>query len=164
MHGANRLASNSLLEGVVFGARAGLAMRQEAGTSRVLHQQQRTGDSAHSNDEHIDELLKAIRNLMWRDAGVVRTGSHLRSAIHELNEMKARLPQPWCRRSCEVVNIHQVAQLITRSAVAREESRGAHYREDYPVHNDEKFKKHSIMTKEKDRVWFEEDVPVAVSA
>ena len=163
VHGANRLASNSLLEGAVFGARAGISMRQEAGAtpSHAPHQNT-TKDSDHANDEHIDDLLRTIRNLMWRDAGVVRMGSHLRHAVQELEAMKERLPRPWCRRSCEVINIHQIALLITRSALAREESRGAHYREDFPVHNDAKFRKHTIVEKNKFR--FEEDVRVAVTA
>jgi L-aspartate oxidase len=163
VHGANRLASNSLLEGVVFGARAGIAMRHETGKHSALHHAAEAKDADHRNEEHIDDLLRSIRNLMWHDAGVVRMGSHLRHAIHELEAMKERLPQPWCRRSCEVVNIHQVASLIVRSALAREESRGAHYREDYPDHNDAKLKKHSVVVKAKERVSFEEDVRVAVT-
>jgi L-aspartate oxidase len=162
VHGANRLASNSLLEGVVFGARAGMSMRHEQNaTARSSAQRDTEGRSEHPNDEHIDDLLRSIRSLMWRDAGVVRMGSHLRHAVQELEAMKDRLPRPWCRRSCEVINIHQVALLITRSALAREESRGAHYREDFPEHNDPKFKKHSVVQKNKIR--FEEDASVPVT-
>jgi L-aspartate oxidase len=165
VHGANRLASNSLLEGVVFGARAGISMRQEVGlTPSHTPHKNTTSESDHANDEHIDDLLRSIRNLMWRDVGVVRMGSHLRHAVQELETMKDRLPRPWCRRSCEAINIHQTASLITRSALAREESRGAHYREDFPVHDDAKFKKHSVVLKGKDQIVFEEDVRVAVSA
>jgi L-aspartate oxidase len=164
VHGANRLASNSLLEGVVFGARSGISMRQEVGAPSHAAHLNTTKDTDHANDEHIDDLLRSIRNLMWRDAGVVRMGSHLRHAVQELEAMKERLPRPWCRRSCEVINIHQIALLITRSALAREESRGAHYREDFPVHNDVKFKKHSVALKGKDRIAFEEDVRAAVTA
>jgi L-aspartate oxidase len=164
VHGANRLASNSLLEGVVFGARAGIAMRQEKGGAGSAHPQIAADETEHPNDEHIDDLLRSIRNLMWRDAGVVRMGSHMRHAVQELEAMKERLPRPWCRRSCEVINIQQVALLITRSALAREESRGAHYREDFPVHEDAKFRKHSVVEKGKERVRFEEDARVAVTA
>jgi L-aspartate oxidase len=165
VHGANRLASNSLLEGVVFGARAGIAMRQERreGAASSVHQDATNG-SDHPNDEHIDDLLRSIRTLMWRAAGVVRMGSHLRHAVQELEAMKDRLPQAWCRRSCEVINIHQTVLLTTRFALAREESRGAHYREDFPEHNDAKFKKHSVVMKGKERIAFEEDVRVAVTA
>jgi L-aspartate oxidase len=165
VHGANRLASNSLLEGVVFGARTGIAMRQDSsGNTHSSAHHATTSQSEHPNDEHIDDLLRSIRGLMWRDAGVVRMGSHLRHAVQELEAMKDRLPQPWCRRSCEAVNIHQIALLITRSALAREESRGAHYREDFPEHNDAKFRKHSVVVKGKEKVWFEEDARVAVTA
>jgi len=161
VHGANRLASNSLLEGVVFGARAGMAMRQEESGAGSAHPQMGADETEHPNDEHIDDLLRSIRNLMWRDAGIVRMGSHMRHAVQELEAMKERLPRPWCRRSCEVINIHQVALLIMRSALAREESRGAHYREDFPVHEDAKFRKHSVV--EKNKVRFEEDARVAVT-
>jgi L-aspartate oxidase len=165
VHGANRLASNSLLEGVVFGARAAISMRQEAsGTPSHAPHRNTATETDHPNDEHIDDLLRSIRTLMWRDAGVVRMGSHLRHAVQELEAMKERLPRPWCRRSCEVINIHQTALLITRSALAREESRGAHYREDFPIHDDAKFKKHSVVIIDKDRVRFEQDVRAAVSA
>jgi L-aspartate oxidase len=164
VHGANRLASNSLLEGVVFGARAGITMRHEKADAVSARSQVAPDETEHPNDEHIDDLLRSIRNLMWRDAGVVRMGSHMRHAIQELEAMKARLPRPWCRRSCEVINIHQIALLIARSALAREESRGAHYREDFPIHDDAKFRKHSIVEKSKERVRFQEDARVAVTA
>ena len=165
VHGANRLASNSLLEGVVFGARAGISMQQESGgTPSHAPHHNTTTETDHPNDEHIDDLLRSVRTLMWRDAGVVRMGSHLRHAVQELEAMKERLPRPWCRRSCEVINIHQTALLITRSALAREESRGAHYREDFPVHDDAKFKKHSVVDKGKPRVRFEEDARIAITA
>jgi len=151
VHGANRLASNSLLEGLVYGARAGATIREEA-------------QLRHSNPDHAtakceaaaenpgtregrgaEEIIRAVRDLAWKNIGVVRTGSGLRQAIEQLEKWRSCLPAMTGRRQCEAKNIFQTALLIARSALARQESRGAHYRLDYPSHNDARFKKHSIV-------------------
>ena len=148
VHGANRLASNSLLEGLVFGARAAKKMRDEF----------RGGGHLHAQPEHeaesppkrtvapsTEQVTEQIQDLMWREVGIVRSGSQLKHAIRELEKLRECWLQPANRAACEAANIHQVALLIARAALAREESRGAHYRTDYPLHNDAKFKKHSIV-------------------
>jgi L-aspartate oxidase len=66
-------------------------------------------------------------------------------AVQLLQAASQELPPATSRRNCEARNIHTAAQLIARSALARLESRGAHYRTDYPEHEDAKFKKHSIV-------------------
>lgn len=81
----------------------------------------------------------------------MRNGSQLRQAIHQLEAWRDRLPPRSNRRNCEANNIYQAALLIARSALAREESRGAHYRLDHPDHNDAKFHKHSIVKADKIR-------------
>jgi L-aspartate oxidase len=83
---------------------------------------------------------------MWSKVGIVRTRQDMTEALQYLQTASARLPRPGSRRQCEAANIHTAAVLITRSALARLESRGAHYRTDYPAHEDAKFKKHSIVT------------------
>jgi len=83
---------------------------------------------------------------MWKKVGIIRSGQSLREAIQQLKAAEARLPQPASRRACEAANIHTAATLIAHSALAREESRGAQYRIDYPAHNDARFKKHSVIT------------------
>jgi L-aspartate oxidase len=83
---------------------------------------------------------------MWSKVGIVRTGQGLREAIQQLQAATERLPRPASRRACEACNIHAAALLIARSALAREESRGAHYRTDYPEHVDDKFRKHSLIS------------------
>jgi L-aspartate oxidase len=153
VHGANRLASNSLLEGLVFGARAAKAMREE------LHGHGHQAPSGHAaagtpvgnSNPSTAEMVKQIQDLMWREVGIVRSGSGLKHAIHELQKLREGSPQPVNRAACEAANIHQVALLIAHSALAREESRGAQYRTDYPLHNDAKFKKHSVLKGEQIR-------------
>ena len=145
VHGANRLASNSLLEGLVFGARAGEAMRNELceieNASAVSQK-----DPVQGTDVDPDALIREIQQLMWNKAGIVRSGQTLKDGLEQLQAIADRLPTPVSRRACEARNIHTAAMLITRSAMARRESRGAHYRTDYPAHDDGRFKKHSIIT------------------
>ena len=144
VHGANRLASNSLLEGLVFGARAGIAMREElkqvtkADTGKA---EPRAGAAAPDAERFIQD----IQQLMWSKVGIVRSRQGMTEAVQRLQAATQELPPPTSRRNCEVGNIHTAAQLIARSALARLESRGAHYRTDYPEHEDARFKKHSIV-------------------
>ncbi len=152
VHGANRLASNSLLEGLVYGARAGKAMREEL---RPVPAHDAAPSSATGNNDGgpqaAEEVIGQIQELMWREVGIVRMGSGLRRAHRELDQLCPSLPAPTCRRCCEARNLYQAALLITRSALAREESRGAHYRMDFPGHNDGKFLKHSVVAGDKIR-------------
>ena len=82
---------------------------------------------------------------MWEKVGIVRSRQGLMEAVQRLQEMTQGLPPATSRRNCEARNIHTAGQLIARSALARLESRGAHYRTDYPEQDDAKFKKHSIV-------------------
>jgi L-aspartate oxidase len=94
----------------------------------------------------VEQFIREIQQLMWSNAGIVRTRQGLTDALRELKALGEHLPLPFSRRNCEARNIHAAALLITRSALARLESRGAHYRTDYPAHDDAKFKKHSVVT------------------
>src|SRR5215467_9877923 len=160
VHGANRLASNSLLEGLVFGARAGHSMQQEMSTANhsisQLPNYQITNSPISHEEPSIsnmqtgaldpENLIREVQQIMWAKVGIVRSGQTLREAVERLHSMNACLPQPVSRLACEACNIHTGALLIARSALARLESRGAHYRIDYPSHDDIKFKKHSVVT------------------
>ncbi|MCU1307487.1 MAG: L-aspartate oxidase [Acidobacteriaceae bacterium] len=149
VHGANRLASNSLLEGVVYGARAGECMREELQSLTRNTVERDVESNAKDDPEKAEQAIRVIQNVMWRYAGVVRDGAGLQEAIVMISALRDRLPAPVSRRSCEARNIQQAASLIVRSAMARKESRGAHFRTDFPVHDDANFRKHSVMQTEK---------------
>lgn len=144
VHGANRLASNSLLEGLVFGARAGKKMRDELRPHRKVANVHRAASNG-PVETLKEEIIQEIQELMWRDVGIVRTGAGLKRAIEELEKIRARVAHPKTRRAYEAQNLWLAGTLVARSALAREESRGAHYRIDFPDHNDGKFLKHSII-------------------
>jgi L-aspartate oxidase len=75
----------------------------------------------------------------------VRTGESLKRAIQTLQALQPRVAHPQTRRAYEAQNLWENGLLVARSALAREESRGAHYRTDFPDHNDAKFLKHSVV-------------------
>jgi L-aspartate oxidase len=97
-------------------------------------------------DPQTEPVISRIQRLMWQTVGIVREGKKLRETVPQLEDIRAALPAGSCRRCCEARNIADTALLIARSALARLESRGAHYRMDYPFHDDQKFLKHSVVT------------------
>jgi L-aspartate oxidase len=145
VHGANRLASNSLLEGVVFGIRAGRAMREAKGTDLpVQDARDRTAETVVSDTLASPGVRSQIQRIAWEKCGIVRSGEGLREARKQLEALAPQAP--------EERSIHQVALLIARCALAREESRGAHFRTDYPEARDA-FARHSIISKDSDVRW-----------
>jgi L-aspartate oxidase len=141
VHGANRLASNSLLEGLVFGARAASAMRETGAVPAHGAEDEREFSAAPAGNEA--GLLKQLQQQMWRDAGLLRDAAGL-SAMQQTLE-RLRVAPTAERSSLELANLHAVAELIVLSALAREESRGAHYRNDFPKRDDAHFAKHSVV-------------------
>jgi len=142
VHGANRLASNSLLEGVVFGARAGAAMREFAGAPLL-----QTPETAEPGFPSIS--AEDVRLLAWQRCGIVRSGPELAEACDRLGRVPVQAAPRPNRALFELRSIHTVVSLIARCALARQESRGAHYRTDCPDKRAE-FHKHSVVTKEHD--------------
>jgi L-aspartate oxidase len=151
VHGANRLASNSLLEGLVFGARAAQSMLADdlplvAADERELAVARLTA----SDEEQLESLIAGLQHAMWMYAGLLREESTLREglAAHATCEAGlARLAQQGRgnRRLAEAHAMSRVAHAILHSALARTESRGAHFRNDYPHRDDEHFQKHSVL-------------------
>jgi L-aspartate oxidase len=121
VHGANRLASNSLLEGLVFGARAGRAMREHG-----------ICDFRKSPLAIPETTARELRDLAWKHCGILRNGEGLETAIRVLESIRLVEAGKPGLASIELRNIYDVVGLIARGALARRESRGAHYRTDYP--------------------------------
>lgn len=156
VHGANRLASNSLLEGLVFGARAAEAMHEEPELTAASEIP--LGDwQSSSQVENVDCLLPQLQQVMWQKAGLLRDASGLQDAEEELKRIGAQIPAIADRPSLELRNLHAVGELIVRSALARQESRGAHYRNDFPQRDDGRFLKHSVVSRDQSRVRLETD-------
>jgi L-aspartate oxidase len=149
VHGANRLPSNTLLEALVYGARAGKAMGHVEKVSSHAAANPRAAYSNGPVDAGSEELVGQIQNLMWSEVGIVRTRLGMQKAVKALEEMAPKLAHPRTRRGHEAANLHLAALLVARSALAREESRGTHYRMDYPDHDDKKFLKHSVVRGDK---------------
>jgi len=149
VHGANRLASNSLLEGLVYGARAAHSMREIPGSpaKRATNAApQVTPASGNGRAPEVEKLIQKVQALMWERVGVVRDGKALQQVVPELRALQAQALPLNDRRSHEAANILQAGLLIARAALAREESRGAHYRLDHPLKNDVKYHKHSVIS------------------
>lgn len=144
VHGANRLASNSLLEGLVFGARAGVAMRN----SVLGHSVECTAAKLSAREGKADwvQHVRHLQHLMWQTASVVRSRTSLEAARDTLSSALKQMPRPIERQGYEAWNLHQTAMLLVECALAREESRGAHYRTDFPEHNDQRFRRHSVVS------------------
>ena len=142
VHGANRLASNSLLEGLVFGARAADAIREQ--TTQPPHPTAPAAES-HLGEAEYPALTERLRRIMWEQAGLLRDAEKLREAFGELAGIGEEIPPVFSRGGIELRNLHTVGSLIVASALAREESRGAHYRNDFPKRDDAHFDRHSVM-------------------
>jgi L-aspartate oxidase len=145
VHGANRLASNSLLEGLVFGARAGQAMIKDApvgkrsGVALPGSPAPLPGNSSAAQKEPSKAAksspacvtLTKIRDVMWREVGILRNGKELTDALKQLQALEMPKSDKPGRAEHELRNLHALALLIARSGLAREESRGSHYRSDF---------------------------------
>ena len=121
-------------------------MREEPrDTAQRLAERTRPVRSDSASDALSEEVIREIQDLMWKDVGIIRSGVGLKRATLHLDEIAARVSNPQTRRAHEAQNLHLAGFLVTRSALKREESRGAHYRTDFPERDDENFRKHSIL-------------------
>jgi L-aspartate oxidase len=155
LHGANRMGSNSLLEGLVLGLRAGqLASAEIGGFDMLSMAPLRTRELPRAPAGvrvNIEDLIYSLKALMWRQMGVERTQSGLQDALEKLafwsravGDLGSSEPRSW-----ELVNMLLVSRLATLGAIAREESRGVHFRRDFPESRPE-HRVHTILTPEVD--------------
>jgi len=142
VHGANRLASNSLLESLVFGVRAASAAAENVDTKLpatrldIKRRRSRRG----SKQEDLTEIRRTIRSLMWDKVGIIRNAEALQEALAYLQ--KHTEPQPTTRSGFELQNMLDLSRLMIDGALVRQESRGAHYRSDYPNRDDTHWQRH----------------------
>lgn len=165
VHGANRLGSNSLLECVVFGARAGASLARYAqDRSLPMLDEQRylaeardllAGLCAQQGPLRIDLLRRTFQDTMTDHCSLFREASVLKEGIERIEQLKTRYHEMRLddRGTCynteivealEMRSLLAVGEMILASALAREESRGAHWRTDYPGRNDEHYLKHTL--------------------
>jgi len=157
LHGANRLASNSILDGLVFGHR--VAENLGEGGLPISPQELRSldlaspGAPAATTPQQAKNIRREIQRLMWNYVGLVREETGLTEAARRLDALRAELfPGSLHPDVLEAENLLTVAQLITRAAALRTESRGSHFRTDYPAPDDARWLKRVVLTK--DRVYF----------
>ncbi len=160
LHGANRLASNSLLEGLVYGRRSGrLAAERTAANNRINRPLPLAHLLPHSSRTPLDlaDVQNSLVSVMWRNAAVERTGDRLRETI-EIIGLWARYtmdklfdtPIAW-----QTQNMLTVALAVATSAATRCESRGVHYRVDFPERDDQRWRCHIDLSRVEEgyQVW-----------
>jgi L-aspartate oxidase len=162
VHGANRLASNSLLEGLVFGARAASAMIEQrrefkpplpakdpnSVAGRPAPGPDRNAPKAEAARLSPQETVNKVRSILWNKVGIIRNGRDLCDALQRLEGLLPVPPTAPSRQFYEARNILDVGRIITQSALARQESRGAHYRSDFPLKDEAAPAKHSFASKD----------------
>ncbi|MCX7804234.1 MAG: L-aspartate oxidase [Planctomycetota bacterium] len=151
VHGANRLASNSLLEGLVFGREAGV------NAARIAREPQPgfPERAVRRRFEHkripldVEDVRRSLRSLVSRACGIYRDGESLANAIRMLDfwQQYVYAEEFASPSGFELQNMLQVAQLVARCALAREESRGAHQRREFPATDNARWKRHSLVSR-----------------
>jgi L-aspartate oxidase len=154
LHGANRLASNSLLEAVVYSHRSAQEMKEIGKRNPVPQNIPDWDESGTVNSEEwvlISHNRKEIQQLMWDYVGIVRSNHRLERAKRRINLILSEVKDFYKRTKVsegliELRNLSYVADIIIRSALERKESRGLHYTTDYPDIDDKNWLRDTVIT------------------
>ena len=146
VHGANRLASNSLLEGLVFSERI---------AADIAAHTPEPGAPVENVSKEIlldPEVRNEIQQSMSRGAGVLRSSDSLLATVADLTRIEDRVSQAPCVEAWETTNLFQLAQAILKAALIRQETRGSHWREDFPE-TSEQWHKHIVQELDQTGTW-----------
>ena len=153
VHGANRLASNSLLEGLVFGKRAGESALKERNNIKIEEKliRNKKEKKEEISIEKLGEMEQELKKIMWENVGILRDEKRILLAMDEIKKLVEKtatysIAEELVVRGVEFINMLTVAALIAESALERKESRGAHCRLDYPEKESDKIK-HTVVKK-----------------
>ncbi|MGW2251768.1 succinate dehydrogenase flavoprotein subunit [Kitasatospora sp. NPDC001660] len=168
VHGANRLGTNSLLDINVFGRRAGIAAADYANAHEFVELPENPAEKVQAlvdglrestGTESVAQIRKELQETMDANAMVYRTGDTLKQAVEDIAALKERYKNVSIQdkgfryntdllEAVELGNLLDLAEVLAVSALAREESRGGHYREDFPTRDDVKFMQHTMAYQE----------------
>jgi L-aspartate oxidase len=155
LHGANRLASNSLLEAVVLGRVAGKEAAEEATDPSSLKNDPHLQFAPVKNSEpeaplNLGDMLYSMKSLMWREAGLLREGSQLEDSLEKLRFWEKVLlrREGFSQGLLGLRNMLLTSRLLCFSALSREESRGTHFRKDFPKEAGEEGRFHTVVRRE----------------
>jgi len=155
LHGANRLASNSLLEAIVIGRASGIAASSRAAKPSLFGVDSLDEDPAAGAersapgevDLHHDDMLYSLKSRMWRQAGLIRNAGDLEDCLGSISFWAGLLLSRPERHAkyVDLINMLLVSRLSTASALCRKESRGTHFRSDFPEKDDAEWRLHSLV-------------------
>jgi L-aspartate oxidase len=156
LHGANRLGSNSLLEGLVYGRTAGRLIGEELSSESKAGpapERVRSDVSRSTRGElNLGDVRNSLRSLMWRNVGILRDAEDLTEADALIEFWQSYVldkifdqPAGW-----ELQNMLAIGRLVAHAALVRTETRGVHFRSDYPERDDEHWRKHILMAREQE--------------
>ncbi len=142
VHGANRLASNSLLECITFGAKTGFAVYKYNMYTKIEEKSVKNHENLQDiSQQERKNAVNQLKKVMWENCGVIRTEEGLKEGLEKLKILEEKYRNISCGYIKDAINL---GKLIIQSALDRKESRGSHFRLDFPIEKEE-YRKHSII-------------------